>query len=70
MAAKDTYSAVGKEVLLNDTHYADAIDPEGAQAIAYAMNNVYLSKLGALCMTCKAIGGHLANCVERGNDAR
>lgn len=48
MAAKDEYVASGKQVLLNGTHYADACDPEAATAIAYAMNTVFLSKLGKI----------------------
>jgi hypothetical protein len=46
-SGKDDYRANGKQVLLNGTtHYADARDDEAAQAIAYAMNSVYLSRLG------------------------
>lgn len=49
MASKDSYLANGKQVLLNGTtHYADARDDAAAQAIAYAMNSVYLSKLGKI----------------------
>jgi hypothetical protein len=45
---KDEYTASegGKQVLLNGKHYADAVDPEAAQAIAYALNSVFLAKLG------------------------
>jgi hypothetical protein len=46
MAHKDEYAANGKQVLLNRSHYADAKDDDAAKAIAYAMNSVYLSKLG------------------------
>jgi hypothetical protein len=43
---KDEYVANGKQVLLNGTHYADARDPEAASAIAYALNSLFLAKLG------------------------
>lgn len=46
MASKDEYTSGGKQVQLNRTHYADARDEDAAKAIAYAMNSVYLSKLG------------------------
>lgn len=77
MAAKDEYTANGKQVLLNGFHYADAFDDQAANAIAYAMNSVFLAKLGPtyvrdpICPTCKHVGMHAANCVEgRGkNDA-
>jgi hypothetical protein len=68
MAAKDEYTASAgcKQVRLNGEHYADAVDPEAAQAIAYAMNSVYLAKLGRICPTCKCLGGgHAVNCAER-----
>lgn len=45
MAAKDEYTANGKQVLLNGKHYADARDDEAATAIAYALASVFLAKL-------------------------
>lgn len=70
-SGKDEYTANGKQVLLNGKHYADAVDPEAAQAIAYAMNSVFLAKLmpprrvpDPKCPTCKQIGMHAANCTE------
>jgi hypothetical protein len=71
---KDEYSATGKEVLLNGSHFADARNPDEAIAIAYAMNSVFLSKLGPepgkQCSICKCIGGaHSMNCVQRPKDA-
>lgn len=46
MVASDLYCAFGKQVLLNGRHYADAVDNEAADAIAYALNSLYLAKLG------------------------
>jgi hypothetical protein len=67
MAAKDDFRAFGQQVLLNGDHYADARDPDAATAIAYALNSVYLAKLGP-CRTCKCVGGgHAINCSERPN---
>lgn len=70
----DKYTSNGKQVLLNGFHYADAFDNDAAQAIAYAMNSVFLAKLGKInapifvrdpvCPTCKEVGMHAANCVE------
>lgn len=68
MPAKDEYRACGKQVLLNGSHYADACNTDASIAIAYAMNSVYLSKLGRVCRTCKVLNGHADNCVERGNE--
>jgi hypothetical protein len=70
---KDEYRSSGQQVLLNDRHYADARDPDAALAIAYALNSVYLAKLGPepgkQCPTCKCVGGaHAVNCVERGTN--
>lgn len=71
MAHKDEYVANGKQVLLNGTHYADACNPEAASAIAYALNSLFLAKLGEIkyvrdpiCGTCKEVGMHAANCSE------
>jgi hypothetical protein len=77
------YEACGKEVIeinltmedVTRTHYADAIDPEAALAIAYALNSVFLAKLGPqrprdpICPTCKEVGMHAANCVEGRSNA-
>lgn len=66
--AKDEYVAVGKQVLCNNEHYADAKDELAAQSIAYALNNVYLAKIGAPCLICKSFGEHEPFC-EYGRDS-
>lgn len=70
-AAKDEYKANGKQVLLNGSHYADALNDDAATAIAYALNSVYLAKLGPFrqCPACKCVGGaHATNCAERNSN--
>lgn len=51
----EEYRAVGKEIVevqkvgglsIVNRHYADAVDDEAAIAIAYALNSVFLAKLG------------------------
>lgn len=76
----DRYFAVGKEVLIDQakyplSHYADAVNEEAAIAIAYALNSLYLAKLGpvdrkAPCRTCKGVEIHHANCVQRFDNVR
>jgi hypothetical protein len=67
---KDEYTSNGKQVLLNGWHYADAFDEEAANAIAYALNSVYLAKVGPvhvrdpICPACKGVGMHAHNCTE------
>lgn len=73
------YEACGKEVIeinltmedVTRSHYADALNDEAAAAIAYALNSVFLAKLGdvryvrdPICPTCKEVGMHADNCVE------
>jgi hypothetical protein len=67
--AKDEYRAVGKQVLLNGSHYADAKDELAAQSIAYALNSVYLARVGVPCEVCKQIGTHAPACNGRTADA-
>jgi hypothetical protein len=51
----EEYRAAGKEIVevqkigglsIVNRHYADAVDEEAAIAIAYALNSVFLAKLG------------------------
>lgn len=61
------YTSAGKEVLRDGSHFADACSPDDAATIATAMNAGLADVSIELreCPTCKRLGAHEAECVER-----
>ena len=59
------FEAIGKQVLLDGKHYADARDVDAAHAIACALNDFDFRYLEIPCEICETVGGHVATC-ERG----
>jgi hypothetical protein len=61
------YTSTGKQVLRDGLHFADAVNVEEAAQIAHAMNEGLARVIVELgeCRTCKGVGGHQPNCVDR-----
>lgn len=61
------YTSCGKQVLRDGAHFADAVNVEEASQIAHAMNEGLARVIVELgeCPTCKGVGGHQPNCVDR-----